>query len=75
MASVRMPLNEGHGAIRSPDIPVEFEQVVVGTYSMPLVEWKKAVVVSWLMQAFVGLKFGYFIVLYLTDRFAYATWT
>lgn len=68
--TVRIPLNEGHAAVRSPDIPTEYEDVVVETNSMPLEEWKKAAVVSWLVQSFVGLKLAYFVLLYLVDRYA-----
>jgi len=68
ISSVRIPLNEGHGAIRSQDIPFEYESVVVGTYSLPVADWKRAAVISWLTQSFIGLKLGYFLILYLVDR-------
>lgn len=66
---VRMPLNEGHGAVRNQDIPCEYENVVVGSKDMPSDDWKQAAVVSWLTQALMSLKLGYFILLYLVDKF------
>ncbi|PIQ85586.1 MAG: hypothetical protein COV73_05700 [Candidatus Omnitrophica bacterium CG11_big_fil_rev_8_21_14_0_20_43_6] len=65
----RVPMNEGHGAIRDPDVPPEFEDIIVGSYSMPVEDWKRSVVFSWVLQAFVGLKLAFFILIYLKERF------
>lgn len=67
--AVRIPLNEGHGASRASDIPLEYECVVTGNYTMLFDDWKKSAVTSWVMQSFISLKLAYFIVLYLVDRF------
>jgi hypothetical protein len=64
-----MPLNEGHGAIRPPDLPPEYERVVVGTHSLPSEDWRRCAVASWLMQALIGLRLAYYVVLVLVDRF------
>lgn len=66
--TVRSPLNEGHGAVRSKGEVVEYEHVIVGTNSMPVEEWKRAAVFSWVMQAFVGLKLAFFVMIHLKER-------
>lgn len=66
---VHIPLNEGHGAVRSAGIPAEYENVVVASNVMSEEDWKKSAVLSWLVQAMMGLKLGYFILIYLADRY------
>jgi len=66
---VHIPLNEGHGAVRPTDIPAEYEDVVIATNSMSQEDWKKSVVISWLVQAMTGLKLGYFMLIYLVDKY------
>lgn len=66
--TVRAPLNEGHGAVRSAGEVVEYEHVIVGTGTMPVEEWKNAAVFSWVMQSFVGLKLAFFVMIYLKER-------
>jgi len=65
----RVPVNEGHGAIRLPGVPCEYENVVIGSYSMSVAAWKRAVVISWVLQGFVGLKLAFFILIYLKQNF------
>ncbi|MBI5428594.1 MAG: radical SAM protein [Nitrospinae bacterium] len=68
MVTARIPLNEGHAAIRPPDIVAEFENVIIGTNTMPREDWIKSAVFSWVVQAFVGLKLGFYILIYLAER-------
>lgn len=66
---VRVPLNEGHGAVRAADIPPEYEDVVISSDYMPLEDWKRSAMFSWLAQAMAGLKLGYFMLIYAVDRY------
>jgi tRNA A37 methylthiotransferase MiaB len=58
--TIRCPLKEVHAVPRADGVPEEYEEVVVSTYSMPEQDWKKATVVSWIMQLFHGLKVGFY---------------
>lgn len=65
----RVLLTETHGASRSQDGIPEYEDIIVSTVSMPMEDWKKMVVVSWVFQLFHGLKLGFYVLLYLADRY------
>ena len=67
--TVRAPLNEGHGAIHEPSEVVEYEDVIIETSSMSMDEWRRAVVFSWVLQAFVALKLGFFLLIYLKNKY------
>ena len=81
ISTVRIPLTEIHGSVRSADVPTEYNEIVVSTATMSVEEWKRALVISWVMQLLHGLKLGYFILNYLvqhyqikyTDFFEYIT--
>lgn len=62
-------LSETHGAVRSDEGIPEYEDIITSTASMPVEDWKKMVIFSWVLQLFHGLKLGYFILLYLNDRY------
>jgi radical SAM superfamily enzyme YgiQ (UPF0313 family) len=68
MATVNVPLNEIHAEVRKEDIIKEYEEIITATYSMPVNDWKRMVVFSWIMQLFHGMKMGFYILLYLQDR-------
>ena len=40
----------------APVYPKEFEDIVVGTNSMPVEDWKKAVVLGWMVQLYYSFK-------------------
>ncbi len=65
----RIPLNETHGSIHEEDEIVEFENVIVGTSSLPTEDWQQAVLFSWTTMALHSMKLGYFIMAYLADRY------
>ena len=69
ITTISVPLNEIHAEVRKEDIIKECEEVIVSTYSMPVGDWKRMVVFSWVMQLFHGLKMGFYILLYLQDRY------
>jgi putative methyltransferase len=64
----RIELNEIHGAIRTPDLTTEYEDVIVTTNAMPLVMWRDMVLFSWLTMVMHSLKVMFFVTLYLAHR-------
>lgn len=66
--TARIPLNEIHGSVRPEDIPTEYEEIVVSTATMSVEDWKRALVISWIMQLFHGLKLGFYLMLYLFEK-------
>ena len=69
ITTVRIPLTEIHGSVRLGEIPQEYNKVVVSTTSMSISDWKRALVISWIMQLLHGLKLGFYILLYLVERY------
>lgn len=65
----RIELAEFHTSRRRPGEVVEYENVVVATRSMPSAQWKRAATLGWVAQTLHGLKLGFFVSLYLFDRF------
>jgi putative methyltransferase len=70
ISTVTIPLNEIHAAVRPEGLIPEYEEIVVSTLSMPVEDWKRAAVISWIMQLFHGLKLGFYILIYLVDRYS-----
>lgn len=69
ISTVCIPLNEVHAAVRPQDFITEHEEIVVSTASMPVEDWKRSAVISWIIQLFHGLKLGFYILTYLVDRY------
>ncbi len=69
ISTVRIPLHETHAAVRSEDCIPECEELIVSTASMPVDDWAKMAVISWIMQLFHSLKLGFYVMLYVTDRY------
>ena len=65
----RIDLTEIHGSIRPPGSVPEYEHVVVATKSLPPEDWRRALIFSWTTMAFHSLKLGFFLLMYLADRF------
>jgi radical SAM superfamily enzyme YgiQ (UPF0313 family) len=65
----RLEAAEVHGTRRAPDMVAEYETIVVETSTMSLEEWRQTVMFSWIFGALHGLKLGYFIMIYLLDRY------
>ena len=66
----RIELNELHGSFRKPDEIIEYEDIVITTNTMSLKNWKQMLVFSLTTMVFHSLKLGFFILMYLADRFA-----
>jgi len=70
ISTIRIPLIEIHGSAHTKEDVKEYEEVVISTATMPVEDWKRAVVFSWVMQLLHNLKLGFFILTYLVDRYA-----
>lgn len=69
ISTIRIPVNEIHCSVHVQETVVEYEDIVVSTASMPVEDWKRAVILSWVMQLLHGLKLGFYILAYLVDRY------
>ncbi len=69
ITTIPIPLTEIHGSVRSEELPKEFTEIVVSTATMPEEDWKRALVASWVMQLFHGLKLGFYVLLYLKEKY------
>lgn len=69
ISTLQVPLHEIHCSIHGDHEIVEYEEIVISTYSMPVNEWKQSMALSWVMQLFHGLKIGFYILLYLVDTY------
>ena len=65
----RLELVETHSVRRSPGEVTEYEDIVVSTRTMPLSDWKRAATLAWMAQTLHGQKLGFFVALYLFQRF------
>jgi hypothetical protein len=70
ISTTRIPLSEIHRSTHTKEKNKKYEEVVTSTATMPVEDWKRAVVFSWVMQLLHGLKLGFFILAYLADRYA-----
>lgn len=64
----RVELSEIHGAIRKSAYVTEYEHIVVSTNDMPVEDWCRAALFSWMTMLLHSLKAGFFILMYLNDR-------
>ena len=69
ISTIRIPLSEIHFKRTKKDVK-EYEDIVISTATMPVEDWKRAVVFSWVVQLLHSLKLGFFILVYLADRHA-----
>ena len=69
ISTKRIPLNEVHATVRPQKLITEYENIIVSTDSMSVEDWKRSTVISWVMQLFHGLKLGFYILNYLSDRY------
>lgn len=65
----RIILTETHGVVRTDSSVPEYQDIIVATKSMPLSDWRRMMVVSWMAMLLHSLKMGNFILLYLFHRF------
>lgn len=61
----RILLTETHGSIRQDNVIPEYQDILVTTNSMTLLEWQKMMVFSWAVMLLYSLKLGFFVLLYL----------
>ena len=66
--SVRIPLELIHCSTNSESFSIEYEEVTIGTNKMSTDEWKQCFVYAKLVQIFMGLKAGYFLMLFLNKH-------
>jgi len=66
----RIELNELHGSFRKSGETKEYEDIIITSQTMPLSDWKRMVVFSLTTMVFHSLKLGFFLMMYLADRFA-----
>lgn len=65
----RFLLTEIHGAIRDGRLVPEYEDITVSTDSMPLADWRRMTVFSWVTMLLHSMKLGFFALTYLVDRY------
>jgi putative methyltransferase len=63
----RAQVSEFHGAIRKDTAVVEYEDIVVQTDSMPVEDWRKMCIFSWMAMLFHSLKLGFYLLTYLRE--------
>lgn len=64
----RIELNEIHGAVRSPDLVTEYEDVIVGSRAMSAEAHRKMLIFSWFMMTFHSLKIGFYLLIWMNRR-------
>ena len=62
-------LTEIHGSERPPEWVDEYEELVVGTYSMSVDDWRRMFRFSYVMMLFHSLKLAYYVMIYLLDEY------
>jgi radical SAM superfamily enzyme YgiQ (UPF0313 family) len=65
--SKRIALIEPHASPRQGEIQ-EYEDICVGTDTMPLEDWKQSAKLAWITQVLHGYKLSFFMSLYLSDK-------
>ena len=65
---MRTSLTEIHGSVRDADGIGEEIEIIVGSYSMSLGDWKRMVAASWTTLLLLSMKLGNFVLEYLDAR-------
>jgi putative methyltransferase len=65
----RIRLTEIHARIRPDDDIPEYEHITITTDDMTLSDWKRMTRFSWMVMMLHSLKLGYFILMYMADRY------
>ena len=68
----RIQLTEIHAAVREDTLLPEYEDVIVQTNAMPLADWRRMALFSWTTMVLHSLKLGYFLLIYLAERYGVA---
>ena len=61
-------LTEIHCLPRGENYVPEYQEILIGTYSMDTDDWKQMTVFSLVTMLFHSMKLGYFLIAYLTDQ-------
>lgn len=69
IGTTRMALHEIHTTVRPPDTIPEFVDIVTSTASMSQADWRRMLMFSWLTMSLYSMKLGYFVLVYLRDRY------
>lgn len=64
----RLMLTETHAATHYPSGVREYEEIIISTATLPLKDWKRATILSWLTMVLISLKLSFFVFLYLRQR-------
>jgi putative methyltransferase len=64
----RILLTEIHGSPRPRGAVPEYQEIVVGTGTLPADDWRRMMLFSWLTMALHGLKLAFFVLQYLARR-------
>ncbi len=67
--TVRNPLAEVHGTVRPDELVSEFEEVIIGTSTMPTEDWVECSVTAWTIQLMHGLKIALYIVNWMHSHY------
>lgn len=67
--SKKVKLTEIHGSIRDSGWVDEYEEIVIGTNSMPYDQWREMCKFSWLTMLLHSMKAGFFVLGWLWDRY------
>lgn len=65
----RITLTETHGSIRTGKLVSEYQDIIVSTTSMPLDDWRRSLIFSWVVMVLFSLKLCFFILTYLHKRY------
>lgn len=69
MRTKRIELNEIHGSVRDSSWVKEYETIVFATDTMSYEQWRDMLVFSWLTMLLHSMKVGYYVLIWLRDRF------
>lgn len=64
----RVELNEIHGSVRDAALIPEYEDIITTTAAMPLKDWRRMAILSWVTMLMHSLKLGFFVMAWLFDR-------
>lgn len=68
----KIVLTEIHGSPRKENEIQEYEEIIVGTESMPVSQWREAMKFSWMTMLLHSMKLGFFVLKYMVDRYSVA---
>jgi radical SAM superfamily enzyme YgiQ (UPF0313 family) len=62
-------LNEIHGSVRDAALVPEYEDIITATNAMPLADWRRMAILSWITMLMHSLKLGFYVMAWLFDRY------